>query len=160
MELETLIHRFSDTTENQEKAIFSSIFILGNKLQAIFDQHIPDLTLKQFMLLSLVRQANEPMSLSQYGLMLGCSRQNVKKLAKSLEQKGFVTLGSHQKDPRALQVFPTSKVEIFFKTSFFQYQEDLKSLFEVYTPQEIEALFTLLSKLYIGIEHLEKETKQ
>lgn len=28
MELETLIHRFSDTTENQEKAIFSSIFIL------------------------------------------------------------------------------------------------------------------------------------
>ena len=73
MELETLNHRFSDTTENQEKAIFSSIFILGNKLQALFDQHIPDLTLKQFMLLSLVRQANEPMSLSQYGLMLGLS---------------------------------------------------------------------------------------
>ena len=37
-----------------------------------------------------------------------------------------------------------------------KYQEELKYLFEVYTDKEIETLFTLLSRLYAGIENLEK----
>lgn len=57
MTLNDLITRFSDTIENQQKAVFSTLFIAGNKLQTLFDSHIPQISLKQFMLLSLVRQA-------------------------------------------------------------------------------------------------------
>lgn len=47
---------------------------------------------------------------------------------------------------------PTEKVNNFFK-----YQEELKYLFAVYSDKEIETLFILLSRLYAGIENLEKK---
>ena len=55
-------------------------------------------------------------------------------------------------------ICPTEKVNIFFEKEFLKYQEELKYLFEVYTNEEIQTLFILLSKLYAGIENLEIKT--
>ncbi len=156
MVLHDLITRFSNTTENQRKAIFSTLFIAGNKLQTIFDSHIPEVTLKQFMLLSIVRQSEEQLTFTQLGNLLGCSRQNVKKLADVLMKKGFITIRQSPHDTRAMCICPTEKVNSYFQNDFLEYQQELKYLFEVYTEKEIETLFSLLSKLYAGIEHLEK----
>lgn len=53
---------------------------------------------------------------------------------------------------------PYRKGKRLFQNNFSEYQEDLKYLFEVYTDKESETLFILLSKLYTGIEILEKRT--
>ncbi len=45
---------------------------------------------------------------------------------------------------------------LHFIHDFSKYQEELKDLFAVYTEEEIEQLFLLLSKLYAGIENLKK----
>ena len=156
MNLDDLIIRFSNSTENQIKAIFSTLFIAGNKLQTIFDNRIPEVSLKQFMLLSIVRQSEEQLTFTQLGNLLGCSRQNIKKLANALERKGFITIGQSPNDTRAMCIFPTERVNDFFQNDFSEYQGELKYLFEVYTDQEIETLFTLLSRLYAGIENLEE----
>lgn len=156
--LKDLMIRFSDTTENQRKAIFSNLFIAGNRLQTIFDNNIPQISLKQFMLLSIVRQSGEPLTFTQLGSILGCSRQNIKKLAEILEKKGFVIIRQSPDDTRAMCICPTEKVNDYFENDFSKYQEELKYLFEVYTEEEIETLFVLLSKLYAGIENLEKKT--
>lgn len=158
--LKDLVTRFSGTTENQRKAIFSSWFIVGNKLQTIFDNHIPQISLKQFMLLSIVHQSKEPSTFTQLGNILGCSRQNIKKLAEILEKKGFVIIQKSPHDTRAMCICPTDKVNDFFENDFLEYQEELKYLFEVYTDKEIETLFILLSKMYAGIENLEKKIKR
>lgn len=158
MLLDDLITRFSDTEENRQKAIFSTLFIAGNKLQTLFDNHIPEVSLKQFMLLSIVRQSREPLTFTQLGNLLGCSRQNIKKLADVLMKKGFITIQQSPLDTRAMCIYPTEKVNDYFQNGFSQYQEELKYLFEVYTDFEIETLFILLSKLYGGIENLEKKT--
>lgn len=159
MNLDDLITRFSGTTENQRKAIFSTLFIAGNKLQTLFDNHIPKVSLKQFMLLSVVRQAKEPLTFTQLGDLLGCSRQNIKKLADALMKKGFVTIRQSPHDARALCICPTEKVDDYFQNDFSEYQRELKYLFEVYTDEEIEMLFILLSRLYAGIENLEKRVE-
>ncbi len=86
--LAELTVRFSDTTENRKKAIFSSLFIATNKLQTLFDNHIPQISLKQFMLLAIVQNSEEPLPFTQLGNILGCSRQNIKKLAQILVKKG------------------------------------------------------------------------
>lgn len=156
MKLDDLITRFSKTKENQRKAIFSTLFIAGNKLQTLFDSHIPEVSLKQFMLLSIVKQSKEQLTFTQLGNLLGCSRQNVKKLADVLMRKGFITIQQSPCDTRAMCICPTEKVNDYFENDFSQYQEELKYLFEVYTEKEIETLFILLSKLYAGIENLEK----
>lgn len=158
MKLNDLITRFSDTTENQRKAIFSTLFIAGNKLQTLFDKNIPEVSLKQFMLLSMVRQSKEQLTFTQLGNLLGCSRQNIRKLADVLVKKGFITIGQSPSDTRAMCICPTEKVNDYFQNDFSKYQDELKYLFEVYTDKEIETLFMLLSKLYTGIENLEKKT--
>lgn len=158
--LKDLVTRFSGTTENQRKAIFSSLFIVGNKLQTIFDNHIPQISLKQFMLLSIVRQSREPLTFTQLGNILGCSRQNIKKLAEILEKKGFVIMRKSPHDTRAICICPTDKVNDFFENDFSKYQEELQYLFEVYTDEEIKTLFILLSKMYAGIENLEKKIER
>lgn len=158
MLLDDLITRFSDTKENRQKAIFSTLFIAGNKLQTLFDNHIPEVSLKQFMLLSIIRQSREPLTFTQLGNLLGCSRQNIKKLADVLMKKGFIIIKQSPLDTRAMCIYPTEKVNDYFQKGFSQYQEELKYLFEVYTDVEIETLFVLLSKLYGGIENLEKKT--
>lgn len=156
--LNDLITRFSDTTENQMKAIFSTLFIAGNKLQTLFDNHIPEVSLKQFMLLSIVRQSQEPLTFTQLGNLSGCSRQNIKKLADALQKKGFITIQQSPQDTRAMCICPTKKADNYFQHDFLTYQKELKYLFEIYTDEEIEMLFTLLSKLYAGIGHLEQKT--
>lgn len=160
MELGNLVTQFSSTTENQQKAIFSTLFIAGNRLQTLFDKHIPEVSLKQFMLLSIVRQSHTPLTFTQLGAILGCSRQNIKKLADLLEKKGFITLQQCPRDTRAMCICPTEKVEAFFQNEFAVHQQELRYLFEVYSEEEIEALFTLLSKLYTGIDHLEQKVAQ
>lgn len=157
MNFEELITKFSSSTENQRKAIFSTLFIAGNKLQTLFDNHIPEVSLKQFMLLSIIRQSKEPLSFTQLGNLLGCSRQNIKKIADILMKKEFITIQQSPLDTRAMCICPTKKVNDFFINDFSEYQEELKYLFEVYTDKEIETLFTLLSKLYAGIENLDKK---
>lgn len=157
MNLAALTTKFSTTTQNQGKAIFSTLFIAGNKLQTLFDNHIPQISLKQFMLLSVIRQSKEQMTFTQLGDLLGCSRQNIKKLADVLVKKGFATVQQSSHDPRAMCICPTKKADDYFQNDFLEYQEDLKYLFEVYTEKEIETLFMLLSRLYAGIENLEKK---
>ncbi len=157
MNLDELTIKFSSSTVKQRKAIFSTLFIAGNKLQTLFDNHISGVSLKQFMLLSIVRQSKEQLTFTQLGNLLGCSRQNIKKLADVLMKKGFITIQQSPHDTRAMCICPTEKVNDFYKNDFSEYQEKLKYLFEVYTDQEIETLFTLLSRLYAGIENLEKK---
>lgn len=159
MNLNDLTTKFSSSTENQRKAIFSTLFIAGNKLQTLFDNHIPEVSLKQFMLLSIVRQSEENLTFTQLGNLLGCSRQNIKKLAEVLTKKGFITIQQSPLDTRAMCICPTEKVNDYFANDFSVYQAELKYLFEVYTDQEIETLFILLSKLYAGIENLELKTQ-
>ena len=149
MEVNDLVRRFSRTVTDQQKAIFSTLFIAGNQLQTIFDSRIPALSLKQFMLLSVARQAGEPMTFTQLGALLGCSRQNIKKLAEALVKKGFVTIRRSARDGRALCVCPTEKADAYFQNDFARYQEELGYLFEVYTEEEVETL-------YAGIKHLEE----
>lgn len=160
MKLEDLIRRFSNTKENQSKAIFSILFIAGNNLQTIFDNHIPEVSLKQFMLLSIVRQSKEQLTFTQLGNLLGCSRQNVKKIADVLMKKGFITIEKSPHNTRAMCICPTEKVNDYFQNDFSEYQEELKYLFEVYTEEEIETLFILLSKLYVGIENLQRRIQE
>lgn len=158
MNIDDLITRFSDTTEDQMKAVFSTLFIAGNRLQTLFDKNIPELSLKQFMLLSIVRQAKEPLTLTQLGNLLGCSRQNIRKLADVLSKKGFIAIRQNPLDPRAVCIYPTEKMTAYFQDDFPGYGEQLKHVFAVYTKEEVETLFILLSRLYRGIEYLEKKT--
>ena len=158
MNIDDLILTFSDTTERQERAIFNTLFVVTNKLQTIFDNRIPELSLKQFLLLSTIRQSKETMTFTQLGELLGCSRQNIRKIADVLTKKGFVTIRKSSADQKAMCICPTKKADTYFQTDFSKYQKELKYLFEGYTESDVKMLLSLLTTLYKGIENLEKRT--
>ncbi|WP_286072694.1 MarR family winged helix-turn-helix transcriptional regulator [Faecalibaculum rodentium] len=157
---EGLAEKFSDSPARQGRAVFSMLFILTNRLQTLFDNHIPEVTLKQFMLLSVIRQADQPKTLTEMGTFLGCSRQNVKKLAEVLERKGFVSISRSPKDPRATVIAPAEKADRFFREDFRKYQDELQELFTVYSADQLRELLWLLTRMVEGVDRLEKYTEQ
>lgn len=156
MELKDLIQNSSCSRKKQQGAIFNSLFIVGNKLQTIFDNHIAELSLKQYMLLSLMAQSKEKLTFTQLGNLLGCSRQNIKKIANVLEKKEFVNIEQNPNDSRANCLCLTSKAEKYLSNDFMKYRDELNYLFEEYSDEEMDVLFALLMRLYSGIENLEK----
>ena len=68
------------------------------------------------------------------------------------------TLRQSPCDTRAMCICPTEKADDYFRKDFSRYREELRYLFEVYTDGEVETLFRLLSRLYAGIENLERRT--
>ncbi|WP_278841509.1 MarR family winged helix-turn-helix transcriptional regulator [Holdemania filiformis] len=157
MKINDLIESSSKTRKGQQGAIFSSLFIIGNKLQTVFDNHISELSLKQYMLLSLMEQSKEKLTFTQLGNLLGCSRQNIKKLSNVLEKKGFVNIEQNPNDSRAFCLCLTEKAKEYLSIDFMKYRDELKYLFEEYSDDEIKVLFELLMRLYNGVESLEKK---
>lgn len=156
MQIADLIEKFRHTRDGQGRAIFSTIFIAGNRLQTSFDRADGQVTLKQFMLLTMLRQSGEDMTFTQLGELLGCSRQNIKKLAASLEKKGLVTISRNPLDGRACVISPTEELSAYFRQASQLHTKKLGDLFSVYSDGEMEQLFRLLMKLYCGIDRLEQ----
>ena len=103
----------------------------------------------------MVRQSKDRLTFTQLGKLLGCSRQNIKKLAAVLEQKGFVTILQNTDDKRAAWLVPAAGLDEYFEQTAAIHRRKLSCLFQHYTDQEMEQLFTLLMKLYDGIDGLE-----
>jgi MarR family transcriptional repressor of emrRAB len=59
MNIESLTEAYKSGRDNQQRAIFASLFILGNRLQTSFDKVDPVITVKQFMVLIMVKQVPE-----------------------------------------------------------------------------------------------------
>ena len=160
MQIADLIEKFRHTGEGRGRGSFSTLFIAGDRLQTSFDRADGQVTLKQFMLLTMLRQSGEDMTFTQLGELLGCSRQNIKKLAASLEKKGLVTISRNPLDGRACVISPTEELSAYFRQAAQLHTKKLGDLFSVYSDEEMEQLFRLLMKLYCGIDRLEQPKQQ
>ncbi|MGM0214722.1 MarR family winged helix-turn-helix transcriptional regulator [Enterococcus sp. AZ109] len=156
MDIKQLIEAFSKTRDSQQRAIFSSLFILGNRLQTSFDKMDPVVTLKQFMVLTMVKNGpEEGLTLTQVGELLGSSRQTAKKLALSLTKKELVSLQQSPQDKRKTLLTITNEGREYFAKVAMLHNEALNQLFEGYSDEEIAAFFKIFMKLYSGAERLE-----
>lgn len=156
MSIERLIQTFREGRDNQQRAIFASLFILGNRLQTSFDKVDPFVTIKQFMVLIMIKQApGQTLDLTSCGELLGCSRQNVKKLAVALEKKELLILSRSERDKRRLDLFLTDKGEAYFQSVSRLHESALTAIFAEYSDEELEVFFSIFMKMYAGVEKLE-----
>lgn len=115
MNVETLMKKFMVDDDSRKQAIFASIFVMQNKLQTTCDKLDPELTMKQWLLLAIADSVDETLTLTKLGELMGCSRQNVKKLAIALEKKGFIQIEQNEKDSRAICLVTKGRVEEYSK---------------------------------------------
>lgn len=156
MQIKNMIKNFRGERNNEIRGIFASIFILQNRLQTIFDKTDEHLTLKQFMLLTMVKYADEKTTFTYLGKLLGSSRQNIKKLAVSLENKGFITIEHEPNNKRNTSIVLTKKADEYSQKVQELHTEKLNNIFQDYSNEEISLFYQMITKLYAGVEREEK----
>lgn len=154
--LETL----GSNPEWMKRLIFASVFIEANKLQTVFDNNSKEVSSKQWLLLVITASFDEPPSLSALGELMGCSRQNVKKLAVILEKKGFIELVKDQRDSRSLHVKLTKQAKDLDAKMHSMSGKVLESMFGDFTEEEVEQLYRGICKLANGIDRLPQVFKK
>ncbi len=114
--------------------------------------------MKQWLLLAMVEACPEPKTLTRVATLMGCSRQNVKKLALALEAKGFVKL--EQGSRHSLQVVLTDKAAAYNEQISPRHAQALRLIFADFSSEEVDQLFGLYRKLYAGIERVENYARE
>ncbi|MDO5293502.1 MAG: MarR family transcriptional regulator [bacterium] len=138
-----------------KKLLFVGVFIQENRLHAVFDRY-NDMSVKQWMLLSVCQAFEEAPDLSTLAETMGCSRQNVKKIAACLERDGYVILEKSLADARALCVKRTEKGMQYTKEREQFTKEVHKILYQEFTEEEVELYYKLSIKMMNGIDYLEE----
>ena len=158
MRMNEMYESFGDSGENMRKAIFSSIFVMQNRMQTAGEKIQTQITMKQWLLLVMAVSCPEPRTLTGVGALMGCSRQNIKKLASTLESKGFVIL--EQGSSNSLNIRLTEKAQQYFSGMTERYAKTFELLFSEFSEQEIAQLFKLYAKLYAGIGKVEQYAEE
>lgn len=153
-----LFEAFDCDTTHRIQAIFSSIFVLQNRMQTAGEKIQRQITMKQWLLLAMATCCPEPRTLTKLGTLMGCSRQNVKKLALALEEQGFVRL--IQGSNNSVQVQLTPKVAEYAREIDERHRQILQQFFADFSEEEIQQLFGFYRKLYRGMERVENYAKE
>lgn len=140
----------------KKKLLFSGVFVQENRLHAILDRNLNGITTKQWLLLVVSSSLPNPPDLTTLGKILGCSRQNIKKLALSLEKEGFIKLTPSLSDKRSLWVSILDKGKTIIEDSKEMEDKVYGSLFRDFSEDDISEYFKLSEKFFKGIGYLEE----
>ena len=158
MNTNVLFEKYNSDTLHRMQAIFSSIFVLQNRMQTAGEKLQTEISMKQWLLLAMTQCCPKPRTLTNVGKLMGCSRQNVKKLVSVLEKKGFVRLITGSNNSVCVEL--TERVDKYAEEIGERNAKALCLLFADFTEKEIEQLFTLYGKLYSGIERVESYAEE
>lgn len=158
MKMNQLFEIYDCDTTHRVQAIFSSIFILQNRMQTAGEKIQTEISMKQWLLLAMAGCCPEPRTLTNVGNLMGCSRQNVKKLAITLEKKRFIRLllGANN----SVRIELTNKAIKYVDEIGERHSKALSLLFADFNEQEIKLLFSLYKKIYAGIERVENYAEE
>lgn len=151
--MERMLDAFDCDAPHRMMALFSSIFIQQNRMQTACEKVQTDITMKQWLLLAMLEQCPEPRTLTNVGRLMGCSRQNVKQLARSLERKGYLTIT--EGPGHSLRLTPTGKTGADEAETDARRGRVLQLLFADFSQAELAQFYALHRKLYAGITRVE-----
>lgn len=158
MKMNDFFEAFGCDTQHRVQAIFSSIFVLQNRMQTAGEKLQTEISMKQWLLLAMTECCPEPRTLTNIGNLMGCSRQNIKKLVSALENKGFVRLLTGANNSVCIEL--TDKVNAYSKEMGQRHIQALSLLFADFNDDEIKQLFRFYSKLYAGVERVEQYAEE
>ena len=131
--------------------VFGAAFMLTQYLTRHADEALVplELTTRQWLLLAVLvkRFQGESPSLSEAATAYGSSRQNVKQIARQLEERGYLRLLPDPDDRRTLRLQLTPKVGVFDRPDEQHRLASLMAgLFEGFEPAELQYLHHLMRR--------------
>lgn len=131
----------------EEYAIYGMLFSLSNRIQTIGDKEFFDITMKQHFLMVALELFIEPPTLKQMGELIGCSYQNVKRMANRLEKNGYLIIHQDKVDKRKLLLVPTGKIKQISEESKEATIKFMNGLYQGISREELKITLDTLKKM-------------
>lgn len=130
----------------EEYVIYGMLFSLSNRIQTIGDKEFSDITMKQHFLMVALDLFVEPPTLKQMGELIGCSYQNVKRMANHLEKNGYLIIQQDKEDKRKLLLVSTGKIKQMseFREGSIKF---MKGLYQGITREDLKITLATLKKM-------------
>lgn len=128
-------------TDQMKAELFGTLFVLANRLQVLGDQMDEQISTKQWLLLAvLFKEPAREYTLSRLAELTGSSRQNVKKIAWILEQKGYLSFRKPQEDKRSVLVSPTNACFEHLKSRQGKEERFLQMFYKGFADEDLQAM--------------------
>lgn len=131
----------------EEYAIYGMLFSLSNRIQTIGDKEFYDITMKQHFLMVALELFKEPPTLKQMGELIGCSYQNVKRMANQLEKNGYLFIQHDKVDKRKLLLVSTGKIKQMAEESQEVTINFMKGLYQNISRDDLKITLDTLKKM-------------
>ena len=132
---------------DERYVIYGMLFSLCNRIQTIGDKEFEDITLKQhFFLASLELFVDSP-SLREMGELIGCSYQNVKRMAQHLQKAGYLNIVQDKEDRRKLLLISTEKMHKLAKQKREKSLRFMENLYKNISDDELKMTLLTLKKM-------------
>lgn len=138
-----------------EYIIYGTLFALCNKIQAMGDGQFGYITMKQHFLLICLSVFEEAPSLKETADFMGCSYQNVKRMAAVLEKKGYLQLLHDKHDRRRQNLVLTEKVTEWKQDKEEITREFMEQLYKGLQADDIKITMQTLVKMNQNIREEE-----
>ena len=139
--------------ESEIKELFASIFMVEKRLTTACEKIQTEITMKQWLLLAIVMHKDETLNFTELGKLMGCSRQNIKKLATALENKEFIVLEDGSNNAQTIRVL--DKAHEYGQQMSSKHHQTLACLFKGFSEQELQEFLNYYQRLTDNIEYLE-----
>lgn len=152
-----------DKTEEKsmEAYIYGGIFALSNKLQLIGDKFDYNISTKQWFLIAIIVSFQEEApTISMTAERIGTSRQNIKKMANILEQRGFLVIVKDKEDGRIQRLELTKHCIDYFEQRREREEKYMESLFADFDKEMLFVFFRGMKQFERNINRMEKENEE
>lgn len=136
-----------------KKYIFASLFINANRLQNACEKIQKEITMKQWLMLAIASTNNNEKNLTELAELMGCSRQNIKKLTKPLVDKGYIELSKGKYNSTNIKI--KDKFNTYSEIMSGRHLETLRLLFFDFDENDLLNLYSCFSKLDKGLKRVE-----
>ena len=141
-----------------EQFVIGAISILSNRFNRFADSLHSDITFKQWYLMMMIsRMDDEPKNVRDIAEFTGTTRQNVKKMLASLEEKGYIVSSRSRADGRALDIELTKKAYAYFAEHGAAAERKIDELFASVSDAELMSIVKGIQKLTECLDELEEE---
>lgn len=145
MEKKTEQWNFHSVTE--QYMIYGTLFALANRIQTLGDGEFGDVTMKQHFLLICINVFEESPSLKEVAEFMGCTYQNVKRMAMALEKNQYVEIKKDEKDKRRLNLHLTPKAAEFSGKYEDKIKRFMEQMYEGISKEEMQTTLHTLDKM-------------
>lgn len=136
-----------------DQFVFAGVLLLATRLQRRFDALLPELTLKQWLTLLLVRNlGGDAASVARIAELGGTTHQNTTKMIALLARDGWVERTASADDQRALRVALTERTLAYFRDHEALGDELLDGLFAGVPAADLAATARTLASLQANLE--------